>query len=1696
MAKEECYGFFNSRGLAYGPSFQAIQELYYHKGEVLGVLELPKALAGGLGEYVLHPSLMDGALQSIMGFMVESGDGSTYVPYSVREVCILRPLVGHCYAYGRKEDGEKEGSQRFSIDVIDEDGNVLVQLKDFIARNYNITLSADIEKSVYPEQELIFLEEAWVEHELTEEPSLEGDILLFDSERQMHKMLSLEISARIIRIEFGVEYGRTEEGVYVVRRDEAGDYELLLKALLEEGVKPKQVVFFFRREEFGEGVDTEDSLGRTVYTLYHFTRALMRSRYREEVRTVCLKSGFEPSPVISGLQGFCKSIHLENPKYRYKFLEMESAVSEEEVLGRLMAEFSSWGERGDVRYEGKSRCEHILKDSKWSGGSGKDLPLKEGGVYLVTGGMGGLGLIFAKYLAGRYHAKLLLSGRRELDAKIEALLNELKDLGGDARYVRCDVTKLHDVQALIKAGREGFGRIDGVIHGAGLLRDALLVQKSFEDIEAVIKPKVYGAINLDLATCEEGLDFFVLFSSVAGVVGNIGQTDYAYGNSFLDGFSGWREQERAGGRRKGRTLSIDWPLWAEGGMHVDEETRKWMWEKMGMGVLPTVEGLKAFERSLGGDRSQYLIFYGNRKVIEERVLRVEQEEGAKEERDVTAGDPEKILKAVEDYLKGVFSEETRLPVGRIKSGEPLERYGIDSVMIVRLNRRLEEIFGALSKTLFFEYQTIAELAKYFAGNHYAQLSKEFGIAEERLDVERTALKVVSDVVPVKRARARFLGQVERHSDKVTDEPIAIIGLSGRYPMARNLEEYWQNLKSGRDCISEIPRERFDWHEYYDSDRSKKGKIFCKWGGFIEDVDKFDPLFFNMSPLEAELIDPQERLFLEEVWHTIEDAGYKRSLLWGRKIGVFVGVMWGEYQFFGAQESLKGHHIASTSSYASIANRISYYFNFTGPSIGLDTMCSSSLTSIHLACESIRRGESDLAIAGGVNISVHPNKYFYLSQSQFISSDGRCRSFGEGGDGYVPGEGVGAVLLKPLKQAVSDGDHIYGVILGSAVNHGGKTNGYTVPNPNAQANVISTALKKAHVNPRTISFLEAHGTGTSLGDPIELTGLMSAYGEYTKDKEYCSIGSAKSNIGHLESAAGIASLTKVLLMMKYRELVPSIHSEILNPNIEFHESPFRIQHSNEPWERPLIEMHGRKSEYPLRAAISAFGAGGSNAHIIIEEYTHHESRKSVSEGSCVVLLSAADREQLRECAHLLLNELEVDVLTLSDIAYTLQIGRESLEVRLAIVVDSSGGLSDKLRDWLNEETVGDGVHFGSTAVISDPDLLLNDSNADKRYMRDLVKEGNLDRLAAFWVSGAEIDWGLLYEGTEQNPRRVSLPTYPFKRERYWVPSEEGSNVAFGLRSRLHELLDENVSTLGAQCYHKNLTGEEYYMCDHVVGGERMLPGVVYIEMARLAGDLAGEGNRVVRIEDVVWMRPVQLRDGKVDVYVSLYPDEGEIEYEVTTGGKEAAERQLHGHGKLVYGEVHEEVERLDISAIKGRCQKRMAKEECYRFFNSRGLVYGPSFQSIQELYYHKGEVLGVLELPKTLAGGLGEYILHPSLMDGALQSIMGFMVEGGDGSIYVPYSVREVRILRSLSARCYAYGRKEENGKVGEQRFSIDVLDENGVVLVQLREFLIRPIMMPFQIGLSDDEKIRSLLQELEQGRVGIQDAKSIILSSM
>lgn len=1005
--------------------------------------------------------------------------------------------------------------------------------------------------------------------------------------------------------------------------------------------------------------------------------------------------------------------------------------------------------------------------------------IKENGTYIILGGMGELGLVFANYLDEKYHANLVLADRKTVK-EVEAQLVQLKQHGMSVCYVQADVSNQAQLEQVKEIAKKLFGKIDGVIHTAGLPEGKNIIEKDYEEFQSILRPKVQGVITLDKVFQHEKIDFICYFSSIAATLGDFGSFDYAMGNRFMFSY-GIHQNETAGHK----VTVIKWPYWKD--------------DQVG---LTSKEGIRIFEQVLGSTIEHCLVMYGNQGRIERNLEIYSEEEIAEKQTVLVEGTPNterkaevvKVDKATSinevpkqqitgqqitealNILKHIISKILKISEERIDEENSMEEYGLNSIIILDLIKELEEIFGSLPKTLFYEYATLKELAEYFA-TQYAS------VLDEKRKKENSLKEQVQSSMPVKKEseqkKVSIVGRSRRQTTEQkttkgtqiinTSQDIAIIGLSGTYPKAKDMNTFWDNLKAGMDCIEEVPEERWNNETY--RKRMGEKKTFSQYGGFIEDVDKFDPLFFRISPREAERTDPQERLFLEHVYKAIEDAGYtKKQIEKISNVGVYVGSMYSEYQYYGVEEQMRGNMVAYTGTLSSIANRVSYYLNIHGPSLAIDTMCSSSLTAIYLACQEITSGRCDMMIAGGVNLSLHPNKYVMLAQNNFSSSTGRCVSFGEGGDGYVPSEGVGVVILKPLAKAIEDGDHIYGVIKAIEANHGGKTTGYSVPNPNAQRDVILRALESASIHPETINYIEAHGTGTALGDPIEITSLTNAYRKYTDKTGICTIGSVKSNIGHCEGAAGISALSKVLLQFKHQQIVPSIHSEPLNAYINFEETPFRVSHQLQKWERVTVEENGILKEYPLCAGVQAFGAGGSNVHMIVEEYRKEKNQEFA--GPYEIVISAQTQEQVKQLAKELADWVSKGIYTDTDmasIAYTLQTGREAMDCRLAFCAANLEELIEKLTAYLNDDvTSSNGIYVGTMQEENNDFARLFSGAELTSIFTQWMENGELEKVLECWAKGMKIEWQERYQ--QGKPDKISLPTYPFARKRCWVETK--------------------------------------------------------------------------------------------------------------------------------------------------------------------------------------------------------------------------------------------------------------------------------------------------------------------------------------
>ncbi|BAZ53637.1 beta-ketoacyl synthase [Nostoc sp. NIES-4103] len=553
-----------------------------------------------------------------------------------------------------------------------------------------------------------------------------------------------------------------------------------------------------------------------------------------------------------------------------------------------------------------------------------------------------------------------------------------------------------------------------------------------------------------------------------------------------------------------------------------------------------------------------------------------------------------------------------------------------------------------------------------------------------------------------------------HSLERWKDGIAIIGMACRFPGANDYNQFWQNLEQGVDSVTEIPAERWQLNNFYSPLLQQPNKSISKWGGFVQEVDQFDASFFGISPREAIRIDPQQRLMLELSWLCLEDAGYSPPELSGSSIGVFIGAC--SYDsILTLNEGEIDVHSGTGSWTTMIPNRISAYFNFSGPSLSVDTACSSSLVAIHQAINALKEEECDQALVGGISVLLSPTTYIQMSQQNMLSPTGKCRTFDSGADGYVRGEGAGVILLKPLEKAIQDQDHIHGVIKGSAVNHGGKARTLTSPNIYAQAKVIRAAHQKAGIAPNTISYIETHGTGTPLGDPIEINGLKRAFrqkeaeGEYepTQSKHsYCGLGTVKTNIGHLEGAAGIAGVIKVLLAMKHRKLPKLLNFEQLNPHIKLEGSPFYIVLENQNWE----QIKTQKGEIiPRRSGVSAFGIGGTNAHMVLEEapIQFKVQKSKIKNENCIerplqlLTLSAKTETALQELVSKYHKYLTTDTQTqLTDICYTANTGRAQFNHRVAVIASDKQELAEKLHQYQNKQQLT-GVTSGQIKSSASP-----------------------------------------------------------------------------------------------------------------------------------------------------------------------------------------------------------------------------------------------------------------------------------------------------------------------------------------------------------------------------------------------------------
>ncbi len=859
------------------------------------------------------------------------------------------------------------------------------------------------------------------------------------------------------------------------------------------------------------------------------------------------------------------------------------------------------------------------------------------------------------------------------------------------------------------------------------------------------------------------------------------------------------------------------------------------------------------------------------------------------------------------------------------------------------------------------------------------------------------------------------------------EPIAIVGMACRFPGGVNTpHDYWDLLEQKRHAVREIPSQRMALDAIFDSNPQTPGKTYSRSAGMLDSPGDFDSEFFGISPREAVSMDPQHRLLLEASWEALESAGIDPKELAGQDAGVFVGISTSEYaqllQRIRPREEL-GAYVLQGSALNAAAGRLSYFYGLNGPSLAIDTACSSSLVAVDRACRSLREGETRLAIAAGVNVLVSPESLIVASQWGMLSPSGICRAFSLGADGFVRGEGCGVLLLKRLGEARASGDRIFGLIVGSAVNQDGASSGLTVPNGLAQQSLLRAAHRRAGIEAWQVGYVEAHGTGTALGDPIEAEALGAVFGERGAGGNKLLIGSVKTNVGHLESAAGVAGLIKVVLGLQHGVIPGQLHWSGPSEHVRWSELPLEVVTESREW----APIGGRRI-----GGVSSFGFSGTNAHVVVESWEEDRAWESESEPREEVLVITARTEAaLRELAERYARFLGESGSGWSEICWTAAVGRGVFGERLAVVAWSKAEAAEKLREWLRGDSAA-GVHGGHVSV--------------GRRASGAVLGGaaSAAEVAAGFVQGESIDW--LERKGDRKLRCVSLPTYAFQRERYWIESgetpverEQGERTGRGL-------LGSRLRTAGVAGQYETHLREASWIGDHRVQGRAVLPATGHVELMLEAGaEVLGSG---CVLEDVVFEAPLTIAgERRVQTVVEQAAgDRSRVRVYAEQAGGEW-ERVSEGWLRRGGGQPAEPV---PVEQIQERLEPIADVEGFYAELGGRGLEFGERFRGLQRAWMGAGEALGEIASPALETVG---WELSPWWLDACLQ-VAGLALDReaeGDGAgqreLYLPQSVERLEVYGHPGERSWSH--------VTLRRLDADTLSANLTVTDSLGSPLLR-----------------------------------------
>ncbi|MGB0524621.1 MAG: SDR family NAD(P)-dependent oxidoreductase [Flammeovirgaceae bacterium] len=1566
LLPKACYTAFQSVHIKHGRSFRALRQIYATDTEMLAQLQLPQQVLATRDQYQLHPVLLDASLQAALALHLQvakqADSKKTALPFSVEQVHILRPCSEIMWVYVQEVSSDKKSQiRKYDIQLLHSDGTLCVWMKSFASKEEMKKIT--IQKNTHLADNLLFNTLQWTK-------------------------------TAIVPLQQHLNFHRTVLSI---------DIEVQKLQGLENVVNHVETIFMETIQEDATVVE------RIFLKVFEKVKALQQTIKMPQQLIVLIPQS-EKRFLYESLAGLLKTLTIENPTIRTKLLSIAhlNEIAHKSLRDLVSSEFNQFHHEV-IHYdvEGIRWKQKLIEIEKPTVATFQN-PIRSNGVYWITGGLGGLGklLLQAKQLSG---CTLILSGRSALAPENQQYLAKQ---GHQFTYLPCDVSNYEEVEKTIELIQTQYGTLNGIFHAAGIIRDAFIIHKTKEEIEVVLAPKVRGTINIDRATKHEALDFIVLFSSVAATFGNMGQADYAGACSFMDAFAHYHSQLVVKGLRRGKVISINWPLWENGGMQMDRANVERLRKNTGMIPLQSEAGIATLFTLLGNEEHHQLgLAQGDLEAIRNYMAIVNGQLNELEEIQIHDSVPSKKIdsKQLHDgtvqLLKEHLGEAIKREPAEINKNIQLEEYGLDSIVIVDVTTQLEEHFGSLSKTLFFEYMTLHELANYFVDNFSEQLPEILGLEEETVPTLTT--QAMSPENPQQPDYS--IKVTSTHHEQENDlHDIAIVGVAGKYPNAADMDEFWDLLLKGKDCLSPIPEERWNHHEIYYHERDVLGKTTIQNGSFIQDIDKFDPRYFKISKHQAELMSPEVRLFLQVGVEALEDAGYSKEYLkrkYDGDVGVIVGTMSNHYNLYGFQNMLTRGAEASGSYTGTIPNMLSYYYGFTGPSFFLDTMCSASSACIDQAVHMLRSKQCKMVVAGGINLLLHPYNMISSSQEHFTTkSSTEIKSYGLGADGTILGEGLGALVLKPLIEAEKDGDQIYGVIKGTAITNAGVRNGFTVPNPKMQALAIEKALDDAGISAASINYLEGHGSGTSLGDPIEIQGLKVAFQKHTDQLQFCPIGSVKSNIGHLLAASGIAGITKVLLQLKYEQIVPSLHAEQLNPNINFKDTPFYVVKTLTPWPSSANSLR--------RAGITSIGAGGVNSHIIIEEYKT-QTKAPYLEQPLLFVISAMTQasmvKQLKQFVSYLTNKHD----HLAAISYTLQVGKNELPCRAAFVASSRSELVDKMEKLMESLQENSTLKLAPNTYFTNS-IFEHQEDIEATAIQAAIMEKSLSLLADFWLKGAAIAWDELWE---VRPQRVSLPTYRFEKVKCWYSTfEDAPTVLNPLRFsiKLHPFIEKNVSTVQAFRFTTALNLIELLDYTFKYKGKREIIATFMLDVALALKQMLALDMTLVpsdfNLENIPDWEDI------TDLNYTIHRDDSSMIGEVSTVDKREVSARLLT--LQFVAQTKQAAERMKL--IQGN-DVLINADKLYPMLLAEGIDYPVYLQSIQSIYRHERGYLIEIKTPVLQQDHTKKGVLIASSTLAALNQAITYVGAQMGVELWnelLLYQVKSIQLLKTKEAIQY------------------------------------------------------------------------------